>query len=175
MIRLLEITKANFERFQSSIVKIEQSSFPSPWSLNAFLEEIDRPISYLWALLVEEALKAYICFWIVSGEAHLMNIAVHPGRRRKGLGRLLLGRMIEFAKSKMIRVVWLEVRPSNVTARKLYEKMGFTETGRRPRYYTDTKEDAVIMCLPLYLIDTDWSGGSESSDSQLFLIGFEKT
>jgi len=104
-----------------------------------------------------------------------MNIAVHPGRRRKGLGRLLLGRMIEFAKSKMIRVVWLEVRPSNVTARKLYEKMGFTETGRRPRYYTDTKEDAVIMCLPLYLIDTDWSGASESSDSQLFLIGFEKT
>jgi ribosomal-protein-alanine N-acetyltransferase len=167
MIRLLEITKENFERFQSPILEIEKSSFPSPWSLNAFLEEINRPISYLWALLVEEVPKAYICFWIVPGEAQLMNIAVHPGGRRKGLGRYLLSRMIEFGKSKTILAVWLEVRPSNVIARQLYEKMGFTETGRRPRYYRDTNEDAIIMCLPLYQTDRNCSSVSERPDSQV--------
>jgi ribosomal-protein-alanine N-acetyltransferase len=167
MIHFLEITKENFERFQSSILEIEKSSFPSPWSLNAFIEEIDRSISHLWALLVEEVLKAYICFWIVSGEAHLMNIAVHPGGRSKGFGRYLLSRMIEFGESKTIHAVWLEVRPSNVIARQLYEKMGFTETGRRPRYYRDTNEDAIIMCLPRYHMDTNYPSMSERPDSQV--------
>jgi ribosomal protein S18 acetylase RimI-like enzyme len=106
MIHFLEITKDNFERFHSPILEIEESSFASPWSLNAFVEEVNRPMSHLWALLVEEVLRAYICFWIVSGEAHLMNIAVHPGGRRNGLGRYLLSRMIEFGESETIQAAW---------------------------------------------------------------------
>ena len=149
MIRLLEITDENFERFQSPILEIEKSSFPSPWSLNAFAEEINRPISHLWALLVDEALEGYICFWIVSGEAHLMKIAVHLKGRGKGFGRSLLHKMIELGRLMAVQTVWLEVRPSNAIARRLYEKAGFRETGRRPRYYRDTNEEAILMCLPL--------------------------
>lgn len=176
MIRVFEITKGNFERFQSPILEIEKSSFSSPWSLNAFLEEIDRPVSHLWALRVDKAvLSAYICFWLVSGEAQLMNIAVRPGLRRQGLGRMLLGRMIAFAKSERVCAVWLEVRPSNVIARKLYEKMGFTEAGRRPKYYRDTQEDAIIMCLPVCRTDTDLRRASESPDLGVSLLtGLER-
>ena len=150
MIRLLEITIENFEQFQAPILEIEKSSFPSPWSLNAFKGEINRLISHLWGLTVGEALVGYICFWIVAAEAHLMNIAVHPKERRKGLGRYLLNKMVEVGKSKEVQKVWLEVRPSNSVARDLYEKVGFGETGRRPRYYRDTNEDAIVMCLPLF-------------------------
>jgi ribosomal-protein-alanine N-acetyltransferase len=149
MIRLLEITEENFEHFQSPILEIEKSSFPSPWGLNAFAEEINRPISHFWALLVGEALEGYICFWTFSGEAHLMKIAVHPEVRGKGFGRYLLSKMIELGRSMAVQTVWLEVRPSNAVARGLYTKMGFRETGRRPRYYRDTNEEAIVMCLPL--------------------------
>jgi ribosomal-protein-alanine N-acetyltransferase len=104
-----------------------------------------------------------------------MNIAVRPGLRRQGLGRMLLGRMIAFAKSERVCAVWLEVRPSNVIARKLYEKMGFTEAGRRPKYYRDTQEDAIIMCLPVCRTDTDLRRASESPDLGVSLLtGLER-
>jgi ribosomal-protein-alanine N-acetyltransferase len=124
-------------------------SFPSPWSLNAFTQELNRPVSNLWALLVNQTLAGYICFWLISDEIHVMNIAIHPSMRKRGLGRYLLARMIQEGVSRGIRRVWLEVRPSNLAARHLYRGAGFAETGRRPRYYSDTNEDAIIMSLSL--------------------------
>ncbi len=149
MIRLLDITSDNLEAFQSEILKIERSSFLTPWSLRSFREEINRSISYLWALVIDKKLFAYICFWMFADEIHLMNIAVHPERRGKGYGHYLLTRMIETGTSMGIEVVWLEVRPSNSMAIMLYEKLGFKKIGRRAKYYPDTKEDAVVMCLSL--------------------------
>ena len=149
MIRLLDITLDNLEVFQSDILKIERSSFSSPWSLSSFIEEINRPISHLWALTIDEKLSGYICFWMFADDIHLMNIAVHPERRGKGYGYYLLTRMIETGTSMGIETVWLEVRPSNPMAIMLYEKIGFEKIGRRSKYYRDTKEDAVVMSLSL--------------------------
>jgi ribosomal-protein-alanine N-acetyltransferase len=158
MISLVEITEKNFQLFQRYILAIENASFPSPWTLNAFRQELNKVVSHFWALTVDEVLAGYICFWIFAGEIHLMNIAVYPKMRRKGFGCYLLAKMIEVGKSRMIGKAWLEVRPSNVRARALYQKMGFRETGRRPRYYADTNEDAIAMSLPLLQKETNCQG-----------------
>jgi ribosomal-protein-alanine N-acetyltransferase len=96
----------------------------------------------------------YICFWIFANEAHLMNIAVHPQRRKRGFGGCLLKKLIEVSLSEGATKAWLEVRPSNVSARAFYIKAGFTEISRRPRYYRETNEDAIIMSLSLAPEDT---------------------
>jgi len=149
MISIVDIDARNISRFQMDILEIEKSSFPSPWSANGFREEINRPVSHLWGLITGESFAGYICFWMFAGEIHLMNIAIHPEKRGKGLGLYLLIKMVEKGKFEGIDTVWLEVRPSNIMARMLYEKMGFKETGRRLRYYTDTCEDAIVMTLSL--------------------------
>jgi ribosomal-protein-alanine N-acetyltransferase len=149
MISLVEITQQNFLKFQEDILYIEKSAFPSPWDLNAFSKEIDRSISHVWALVVDDFLAGYICFWIFAGEIHLMNVAVHQTCRGKGWGYRLVSKMIEVGVTQGAETAWLEVRPSNLTARALYKKVGFVEVGRRPRYYTDTREDAIIMSIPL--------------------------
>ena len=149
MISIVDIDSENIYRFQRDILEIEKSSFSSPWSANAFGEEISRPVSRLWAVMTDGSFSGYICFWILAGEIHLMNIAIHPDKRGKGLGRYLLAKMIETGESQGIETAWLEVRPSNPIAKILYEKVGFKETGRRPRYYPDTGEDAIVMTLSL--------------------------
>jgi ribosomal-protein-alanine N-acetyltransferase len=147
MISLVIIDEDNFQYFKDDILEIEKASFPSPWSPNGFREEINKPISHLWGLIMNEELIGYICFWEFAGEIHLMNIAVHPDRRGRGFGQYMLNRMIEAGISKGFQTVWLEVRPSNHIARRLYEKTCFREIGRRPQYYKDTHEDAIVMSL----------------------------
>lgn len=149
MISLVSITIENFHLYRDEILRIERSSFLSPWSLRAFQEEIQNPVSRLWVLLWRGVPSGHICFWMLPGEIHLMNLAVRPEERGKGFGRYLLTKMIERGTVDGSQVVWLEVRPSNQRARALYEKAGFTEMARRPRYYRDTKEDAILMALPL--------------------------
>ena len=166
MISLVEITEKNFQSFQRHILEIENSSFPSPWTLNAFKQELNRVVSHFWALSVDEVLAGYICFWIFAGEIHLMNIAVHPKMRRKGFGCYLLAKMIEVAKSRTIGKAWLEVRPSNAIARAMYQKVGFWETGRRPRYYEDTNEDAIVMSLSLFQKEMNCQGTGKQGGLQ---------
>ena len=147
MITLVDITTDNLHQFQSDILEIENFSFPSPWSPKAFLEEMGRTCSYLWALITDQGVAGYICFWMLTGKIHLLNIAVHPEKRGAGLGRYLLNRMIEKGRSNGIETAWLEVRPSNKRAIVFYKRAGFRETGRRPLYYNDTNEDAIVMAL----------------------------
>ena len=149
MISLVDITPNNFHRFQGDILEIERVSFPSPWSLSAFRQEVNCPLSRLWALLINTSFAGYICFWMFGGEIHLMNIAVHPLKRGNGLGSHLLNRMIAEGIAKGVETAWLEVRPSNVAAKGLYEKVGFKEISRRPQYYRDTNEDGIVMALSL--------------------------
>jgi len=90
-------------------------------------------------------------FWVMAGEAHITSIAVREKHRRKGIGELLLGRVIDMAIEMNAEMVTLEVRASNTSAQKLYEKYGFKKVGERRRYYLDrgpdgeTREDALIM------------------------------
>lgn len=147
MLSLVTITPAAFELLKGDIMDIERASFPSPWSEAAFREEAKNPLSTFWGLELDRALGGYICFWTVSGEIHLMNIAVHPAKRRKGLGYRLMQGMIDSGAQQGVQVIWLEVRPSNGIAARLYSNMGFREVARRRRYYVDTNEDAIIMAL----------------------------
>jgi ribosomal-protein-alanine N-acetyltransferase len=148
-ISLVRMTPENVELYLERIHEIEILSFPSPWSINAFRQEVKNSVSHLLGLFVNGALEGYICFWLFDGEIQLVNIAVHPKARGCGLGHCLLAKMLEFAASRGTQRVWLEVRQSNRTARRLYENFGFMEAGRRRKYYTDNNEDAVVMSLIL--------------------------
>jgi ribosomal-protein-alanine N-acetyltransferase len=87
----------------------------------------------------------YVCLWEIADELHITNIAVHPAHRRRGLGRSLLGGVIQDGRERGLRIVVLEVRPSNREALPLYESFGFRVVGRRRGYYYDTGEDALVM------------------------------
>lgn len=128
------------------VVAIERASFGMPWSRGAFLYEIEQNrVARCWVLREDDQVVAYLCLWEISDELHVTNIAVHPGQRRRGLARQLLGAILEDARSRRIRSVTLEVRPTNDEARTLYESFGFRVVGRRRGYYYDTGEDALIM------------------------------
>ena len=144
---LVKIGLDNFHDYRNQILEIENLSFQTPWTISSFSAELDKRVSQLWALTAEKTLLGYICFWMFNDEIQLVNIAVHPQKRGNGLGQQLLSNLIEMSSSKGIRNIWLEVRPSNFIARSLYQKMGFLEIGRRPKYYSDSNEDAIIMNL----------------------------
>jgi [ribosomal protein S18]-alanine N-acetyltransferase len=149
MTSLLRITEENQHRYLDSIIQIENMSFSTPWSSAGFLQEIRNPVSRLWAAMIDEDLKGYICFWMLDFEIQLLDLAVHPEERRKGLGRFLLNNMIEEAVSRNLESIWLEVRVSNTGAIRLYQNLGFVQVGLRRKYYQDTQEDAKVMFLAL--------------------------
>jgi len=97
------------------------------------------------------AIAGYAILSVGAGEAHLLNICIDPGYRGQGLGRYLLGRMLDIARWNGAERLFLEVRPSNPLAKTLYESVGFDEIGRRPRYYParNGREDAIVMALEL--------------------------
>ena len=128
------------------VVVIERASFGMPWSRGAFLYEIEQNrVARCWVLREGDTVVAYLCLWEIGDELHVTNIAVHPRLRRRGLARQLLGAILHDGKSRRLRSVTLEVRPTNDEARALYESFGFRVVGRRRGYYYDTGEDALIM------------------------------
>lgn len=147
---LVKLTKENYHLFLDRIVDIENSSFLTPWSSNSFIGEFSNQLSNLWVAVSEEVVKGYVCFWMFDNEIQLVNIAVHPDHRKQGIGYNLVSDVIDSGVRNGIRNLWLEVRPSNSAARSLYDKFGFREVGRRPKYYRDSNEDAIIMALNLF-------------------------
>ena len=134
----------------SDVLKIEDQSFTDPWTCNMFKAELSNPFSNIWlSRNGNGAIMGYICFWIIEDEAHILNLAVDPLYRGKGVGSLLLSASLDYWGRKGIRVVYLEVRESNMTARKLYDKFGFKIMMRRPKYYRKPVEDAFIMGLEI--------------------------
>ena len=135
----------------SAIWAIEKVSFPTPWSRWTFLAELGQGKSYI--LVAGPAPPSpwqtwgYLVFWVVLDEMHILNLAVHPQRRRQGIGRRLLAEGTTIAQTLGAQVAWLEVRPSNHAALALYKSFGFKEIGRRPGYYDDTQEDALLLVL----------------------------
>ena len=125
---------------------IERASFTSPWPPNAYQSELEsnRLASYLVAR-IDGDLVAYGGMWLMVDEAHITTFAVHPGWRRQRIGEWLLLAFLDLASERHAREATLEVRLSNLPARRLYEKYGFRPVGLRPRYYSDDNEDALIM------------------------------
>lgn len=130
--------------------ELEKLSFTIPWSEQAFYNELTQN-HFARYLVIEEKGKiiAYAGMWIIIDEAHITNVAVHPDYRGQGLGEYMMQQMMELARMYHATRMTLEVRPSNLVARSLYRKLGFVETGIRPRYYSDNNEDAIIMWVEL--------------------------
>lgn len=131
------------------VSEIEKMSFPSPWSAYAFACEIlDNSFANYFVLTGEEddsKVIGYGGMWIILDEAHITNIAITPEYRGKRLGEFLLSHMMATAIAKGVVRMTLEVRVSNISAQKLYKRLGFHEAGIRKGYYVDNKEDAIIM------------------------------
>ena len=127
------------------VLYIEKGSFPTPWSRNMFLEEMENRNSRLIVFKVEGAVVGYVCFWAVLDEAHLLNIAVHPTKRHQGFGQLIMAEIEALCIKEGLKRVILEVARKNVAARSLYRKCGFHSIGFRKNYYGVTKDDALIM------------------------------
>jgi [ribosomal protein S18]-alanine N-acetyltransferase len=125
---------------------IERASFAAPWPENAYRSELEsnRLASYLVARGDEE-IVGYGGMWLMVDEAHITTFAIHPAWRRRGIGERLLLAFLDLATDRHAREATLEVRLSNLPARRLYEKYGFRPVGLRPRYYSDDHEDALIM------------------------------
>lgn len=117
-----------------------------PWSRNAFEQELKNPHS-LWLVGTEDGgVMAYTGGWVVTGEFHLLNLAVAPVHRRKGMGRQLMAVLLAEAFKRGCGLVILEVREANTPARQLYEKFGFKPERVRRGYYSNG-EDAIVYAL----------------------------
>ena len=131
------------------IMAIERESFVSPWTMEMFREELANRYAQCLVMRIKYDQKtiigAYIIFRLIADEAHLHNLAVKSEFKRNGLAYSLMETMREIAGQVGISARTLEVRESNKEAISLYRKCGFVVKGRRPLYYTDTKEDALIM------------------------------
>jgi len=125
------------------VIAIERRSFPTPWSLAMFVLELSKPSGICLAAVENDSLLGYLVCARYAEAWHLMNIAVDPPARRRGLAKQLLETMIERAGPESAYT--LEVRTSNAPAIALYERFGFRSAGTRRRYYRDTGEDAMIM------------------------------
>jgi len=125
------------------VIAIERRAFPTPWSLAMFVLELSKPSGICVAAIEERRIVGYLICSRYADVWHLMNIAVDPPVRRRGIATALLEEMIARAGSDASYT--LEVRPSNVHAIALYERFGFRSAGTRRRYYQDTGEDALIM------------------------------
>ena len=148
MTRNLIIRRAGLADVKA-IWAIEKLSFPTPWPRWSFLAELSHPLSRTLVAgpFPPDPWKVwgYMVFWVVADEMHILNLAVHPGQRRRGIARRLLTEGLNQARTLGAGVAWLEVRPSNSPALNLYASLGFQEVGRRPRYYDDTQEDAILL------------------------------
>lgn len=141
---MIEIVTMN-ENHVAAIAQLEKLCFSDPWSENAIAYELTNRLSY-WLVAVEEGeVVGYIGSQSVLGESDMMNVAVHPEHRRKGIAEALVNALSTELKSRDNVCLTLEVRLSNLPAITLYEKLGFTKVGRRPNYYRNPKEDALIL------------------------------
>lgn len=129
----------------SQIAQLEKRCFSDPWSEKSIASELNNPLS-VWLVAVEAGkVVGYVGSQTVLGETDMMNLAVAPEARRQGTGRALVLALVDALTKKGSHSLMLEVRVSNTPARTLYESLGFSQVGRRPKYYVNPREDALIL------------------------------
>jgi ribosomal-protein-alanine N-acetyltransferase len=131
------------------IVNIERVSFSTPWSESSFQAELQNEHSIVKVADMENTIVAYICVRVVVDECHLVNVTVHPHFRQRGIAAVLLQDVLSELMRGNARSIYLEVRVSNIAARKLYENAGFKAVGTRKSCYLLPVEDAIIMMREL--------------------------
>ena len=142
----LEIDEMHKSDLQA-VMEVERQSFSSPWSKWTFRQGINpkNPHTHWLVVRYHQLTIAFINFWLIDDEAHIANFAVSPEYRRKGVGKYLLAKSLEYIRHRGGRTVGLEVRASNIPAQNLYRQMGFHPTFIRRGYYRDNGEDAYIF------------------------------
>lgn len=146
------------------VAAIEAASNGRPWSRELFEEELVQQASRCFVAVIPHAtVVGFGCLMTTGFETHVTNLAVDSQRRRQGIGRLLLARLIRESLALGVDAVTLEVRATNQGAQELYRGFGFAPGGIRPRYYADTGEDALVM----------WAHGIGSTESLERLERFE--
>ncbi|MGM0396891.1 MAG: ribosomal protein S18-alanine N-acetyltransferase [Bacillota bacterium] len=139
---LREMTEEDIEE----VLKIERATFSTPWSEESFRKEIMENVLAMYIVAeVDGKIVGYGGLWKILDEGHITNVAVRKDHRGKGIGDALVMGIVDYCEKSGIPNITLEVRESNKVARSLYKKYGFEDAGRRPGYYTDNKEDAIIM------------------------------
>ena len=133
-----------------AVMAIEPTIYSHPWTRGNFSDSLNSGYS-AWVLLSNQAVIGYALLMMVLDEAHLLNLSVAKQYQKQGLGRYLLEHILKVAKQYKASNLFLEVRPSNISAIALYEKLGFSEMAVRRGYYPahNGREDAVLMGLAL--------------------------
>ena len=133
------------ETHVEAIAQLESICFSDPWSVNSISSEVKNPLS-LWIVAMDgEKVVGYVGSQSVMGLADIINMAVAPDYRRMGVGKELVTELICQLKQNEVSCLTLEVRLSNTSAIALYTRLGFVEVGRRPGYYHNPREDALIL------------------------------
>lgn len=131
-----------------AVLAIENFSFSNPWRESTFEGEIDNhdmSIPYVIVQKDQERVIGYIILWHIQNEVQISNFAIHPDFRGLGIGKAVMKCILGLISKRGARYILLEVRPSNLEARSLYEKLGFEVWGTRKGYYRNPQEDALIM------------------------------
>ncbi len=138
------------EADMAAVHEIDLLSFSMPWPERSFRFEVtSNPAARCWVAEAEGRIVGMIVVWMIVDEAHIATIATHPDFRRQGIGDELLTHALVSALSEGAAKSLLEVRVSNEAAQRMYRRFGYVEDGRRPRYYKDNHEDAILMSLDL--------------------------
>lgn len=131
------------------VAAVDKICFTVPWSAKSFHDEAENEIAIYFVARDNGKCIGYAGFWNVSGEGDITNVAVLPEYRRQGVASKIITEMIKKANELSLELLTLEVRRSNAAAQSLYNKFGFEVIGERKRYYSDNREDALIMTLKL--------------------------
>jgi len=127
------------------VAELEAESFSTPWRADTFRTLLERSAVELWVIEDERTVAGYAVLWCVLDQGELANLAVDESRRGRGLGGRLLDRVLDVARERGVRTLFLEVRVSNEAAQELYASRGFSELGRRKNYYDQPREDARLL------------------------------
>ena len=131
-----------------AVTQIDRLSFTLPWTERSFHFEVtSNPASRCWVAESGGAIVGVVVAWLLVDDIHIATIATHPAFRRQGIAQALLAHVLKLGAEEGALSSFLEVRESNLAAQAMYRKFGYEVTGRRPRYYKDNGEDAILMTL----------------------------
>nr|WP_295604796.1 ribosomal protein S18-alanine N-acetyltransferase [uncultured Terrisporobacter sp.] len=128
-----------------AVYKVEENCFTDPWSKDSIRKELKNDLARYLVAEIDNQIVGYVGVWFVVDEGHITNVAVHSDYRGRKIGDKLVDEMVKLCKENNLVAMTLEVRTSNTVAQNLYRKYGFKIAGIRKEYYSDNKEDAIIM------------------------------
>ncbi|MBN2105924.1 MAG: ribosomal protein S18-alanine N-acetyltransferase [Deltaproteobacteria bacterium] len=138
------------EKHLDAVVAIEAEVFSDPWSRAMFFQDMQADCAHCYVAVEDDVVIGYVDAWFVCDECTVNRIAFSKKKQRLGNGSTLLSYVMQEAACRGMKTFFLEVRASNMAALRFYEKAGFIKAGLRKAYYSDTREDAVLMSMTVF-------------------------